>query len=140
MTRLFRTQAEIDVYLEDLAAKMRRIQGRDAYQAQIREERDIEADEGPESVLQGKIEAWAKEWGKPCLSFRQSKKAKGFITPGWPDVTLALASGRTVYLELKSAKGTVKQDQTQIHLQLMALGHEVHVIRSFKAFLEVVNA
>ena len=44
-----------------------------------------EPDPGPESVLQGKIMKYCKESGFPCLCFRQSKKAKGFLVPGWPD-------------------------------------------------------
>jgi hypothetical protein len=42
-------------------------------------------DEGPESILQGKIMKYCKESGFPCLCFRQSKKAKDFLVPGWPD-------------------------------------------------------
>jgi hypothetical protein len=107
--------------------------------ADVSGDRWQDADEGPENRLQAKIVEWAKTWGKPCLSFRQSKKAQGFITPGWPDITLALAKGRVLFLELKSAKGVVEDDQKQIHLQLMALGHEVHVVRSFKRFLAIVG-
>ncbi len=43
------------------------------------------ADPGPESVLSGKIVRWAKERGYPCQCFRQSRKARGFLAPGWPD-------------------------------------------------------
>lgn len=98
-----------------------------------------ESDHGPESKLQARIVAWCKEWGKPYLSFRQSRNAKGFLTPGWPDLTICLPSGRVLFIELKSAKGVVKAEQKAIHLQLMALGHEVHVIRSFKRFMEIVE-
>ena len=42
-------------------------------------------DLGPESMLQSKIQVWAKDKGVPCLCFRQSKKAAGFLVPGWPD-------------------------------------------------------
>lgn len=44
-----------------------------------------EADSGPESVLSRKISKWALGEGIPCQCFRQSKKAKGFLVPGWPD-------------------------------------------------------
>ena len=43
------------------------------------------ADPGKEAKLQGKIMQWAREWGRPCQCFRQSRKAKGFLVPGWPD-------------------------------------------------------
>jgi len=42
-------------------------------------------DPGPESVLQSKIMKYCKDNGFPCLCFRPSKKAKGFLVPGWPD-------------------------------------------------------
>ncbi|RLB94063.1 MAG: hypothetical protein DRH26_02235 [Deltaproteobacteria bacterium] len=43
------------------------------------------ADEGPESLLQGKIVKYCQEHGLPCQCFRQSRKARGFLVPGWPD-------------------------------------------------------
>jgi len=43
------------------------------------------ADSGKESVLRRKISKWALGEGIPCQCFRQSKKAKGFLVPGWPD-------------------------------------------------------
>ena len=42
-------------------------------------------DVGPELKLAGKIMKWAKEHGYPCQCFRQSRKAKSFLVPGWPD-------------------------------------------------------
>jgi len=48
-------------------------------------EEDHEADSGPESKLQGKIMQWCKEHGFPCQCFRMSRKARGFLVPGWPD-------------------------------------------------------
>lgn len=44
-----------------------------------------ESDTGPESRLQGKIMSYCKENGFPCQCFRKSKKARGFLVPGWPD-------------------------------------------------------
>ena len=96
-------------------------------------------DEGPESRLQAKIVAWCKEWGRPCLSFRQSRQARGFLTPGWPDVTIVMPGGRTLFLELKAKGGRLSEEQKILRLQLMALGHQWHEIRSYRRFLEVVN-
>lgn len=42
-------------------------------------------DEGPESLLAGKIMKYCKDHGFPCQCFRQSKKAKGFLVPGLTD-------------------------------------------------------
>ena len=92
-----------------------------------------------ESDLQKKIVAHAKGKGWPCLYFRQSRKAIGFLVPGWPDITLALPSGRAVFLELKTQKGVLRDKQRLIFNMLKMLGHEVYVVRSFKAYLEIVE-
>ena len=39
----------------------------------------------PESTLQKNIVRWAKRKGYPCQCFRQSRKARGFLVPGWFD-------------------------------------------------------
>ena len=98
-----------------------------------------EPDPGPESVLQGKITKWAKDNGHPCLSFRQSRKAKGFIPIGWPDITLFLPEGRVVLIELKSATGELRKEQKELRMIFNYLNHEYHKIKSFKRFLEVIN-
>ena len=100
---------------------------------------DDVADEGPESILQGKIQKWAKEHGYPCLSLHKSRKAKGFIVPGWPDITLILPENRTVFIELKSAEGYLKKKQKNLAMQFYWLGHEIHKVKSFKRFLEIVK-
>jgi hypothetical protein len=95
-----------------------------------------ECDPGPESELQERIEKWCKENGFPFFHDRSRNKNE----PGFPDLVIALRDGRTLWIELKSKDGRLKKDQEKWRLQLMALGHEHHVIRSFKRFMEVVNA
>ena len=97
-----------------------------------------EADEGPESKLQGKIVKWAKEWGRPIQSNRQTRGARTLLTPGWPDITLILPGGRTLFIELKTKKGRMTDEQKQMRLMFMALGHEIHEIRSYRAFISLV--
>ena len=97
------------------------------------------ADEEKEAVLQGKIQKWAKDWGRPILSFRQSKNAKGFIPPGWPDISLLMPCGRVLFIELKSKGGRLSEEQRQAKLQFMALGHEIHEVRSYRAFLRLAR-
>ena len=46
---------------------------------------DGESDTELESRLQGKIMKYCKENGFPCQCFRKSRKAIGFLVPGWPD-------------------------------------------------------
>lgn len=98
-----------------------------------------EADEGPESRLQSKIVAWCKEWNRPCVSFRKSTHAKGFLFPGIPDCIIAMPNGRTLWLELKVKGGRLSEDQKHFALSLMSLKHEWYEVRSFKRFMEVVT-
>jgi len=96
-------------------------------------------DPGKESVLQSKIEAWCKEWGRPYLSFHQSPKAKRMLPPGWPDMEIIMPNGQTLRMELKSSTGRLSDEQRQLRLQFLALGHSVHKVRSFKRFLELIS-
>jgi len=99
-----------------------------------------EADEGPESKLQGKIVKYCKNHGYPCLSFRQSKKAEGFLTPGWPDLTICLPHGRVVFLELKAKKGYLSDKQKETAKIMCYLDHYWYKINSYKQFLFIVEA
>ena len=95
-------------------------------------------DPGPESDLAGKIQKWAKDHGYPCQCFRQSTKARGFLVPGWPDVTLILKE-RVVFIELKAMHGRLSNEQQKLKLQFLFLRAEWFEVRSFKRFLEIVN-
>jgi len=94
----------------------------------------------PESVLQKKITQWARDRGYPCLSFRQSKKAQGFLAPGWPDLTIALDKGRTIYIELKRQKGGyLSAKQIEKALMFGQLGHEWYQVKTWKRFMEIIE-
>lgn len=71
-------------YMEQYATKMKRGQPPvcDALAAYDAQEK---ADEGKESRLAGKIMKDCKDLGWPCQCFRQSRKARGFLVPGWWD-------------------------------------------------------
>ena len=105
----------------------------------ITEPDDDTPDEGPERVLQQKIVKYCDDHGYPCQSNRQTQRAKTLLTPGWPDVTIMAPGGKTVYLELKSAKGRLKKDQVNLRLQAMALGHEIHLAKSYKRFVAIME-
>ena len=109
------------------------------YMQKFETRKDEKPDEGKESKLQSKIVKYCKDHGYPCLSFRQSRKAKGFVVPGWPDLTICLPASRVIFIELKAKTGILKADQRDMALMMLALGHEWHEIRSYKKFLEVVN-
>ncbi len=100
----------------------------------------IPADEGPESLLQGKIVKYCKDHGYPCLSFRQSRKAEGFLVPGWPDLTICLPKGTVLFLELKSKKGNLSKEQKEISRLMLYLGHPWRKVTSYKQFLLILQA
>ena len=101
---------------------------------------DLEPDKGPEANLQKKIKDYCEEHGYLCLNYWKSKKVwklPGYI-PGWPDQTI-FTYKRVVLLELKAAKGVLRPKQKEIHQILRALGHEVHQVKSYKRFLEIMG-
>ena len=100
---------------------------------------DFLRDPDPEGVIQNKIVKWAKTRGYPCLSLRPLRKPRGEVTPGWPDITPVINHSKTIYIELKSARGDLRPEQASIAQQMVALGHEWYQIRSYKAFLEVMG-
>ena len=92
----------------------------------------------PESVLQGKIVKWAKEHGFPIQSNRQTKQAKGLLTPGWPDICLILKE-RVVFIELKAGKGRMTEDQLNMRIRFLHLKHVIYECRTWRRFLEIVT-
>jgi hypothetical protein len=98
-------------------------------------------DPGKESVLQSKIEAWCKSWGRPFISFRQSRRPHGrhLIPDGFPDMVIISPGGKVLFVELKAGKGRLSDEQKQAALQFMALGHSVHTINSYRAFLKLTG-
>jgi hypothetical protein len=101
----------------------------------VQEVKGKEVDPGPESDLQSRIEDWCRNNGYPFFHDR----SRGKNAPGFPDLVIALRAGKTLWLELKSKTGTMEKEQHQWRLMLMHLGHVHHVIRSFKAFLRIVQ-
>jgi hypothetical protein len=94
-----------------------------------------EADSGRESKLQSKAIKWANDKGYPVFHDRSRKKN----IPGWPDLTICLPKGITLFLELKSAKGVLRKEQAEIRQQMMYLGHHYFIVKSFKQFLLIVT-
>lgn len=93
-------------------------------------------DEGPESDLQVKCEKWCKDHGYPYLHDRSIKKNP----PGmFLDLYIFMAQARVVICELKVANNKMSPEQVDTYRKLLFLGHEVHEVRSYKRFLEIVN-
>ena len=102
----------------------------------------VDPDPGPESVLQGKIEDHCKEHGYPCLSIRQivTKYPRiAHLFKDWPDVSIAAPEGRSIWLELKAKHGVLKKGQRDLAMMFIALGHEWYQCKAFTAYLEIMK-
>jgi len=92
-------------------------------------------DPGPESKLQAKCLKYCKEKGYPVWH-DWSRKAN---VAGFPDLMIFLPEARFVLIELKAASGRLRKEQQALHRNLMFLGHIVHVVRSYKRFIEIME-
>ena len=98
-----------------------------------------EPDPGPESELQSKIKAHCKTNGWPALCFPRTKNVLWFLLAGWPDATIIMPHGRVLFLELKAAKKDLRKSQRLMRNMFQYLGHEIHKVRSFRRFLQLVE-
>jgi len=139
-THPIKTEAELEAYLDKFHQVMKGHNSGGAKGGNLTpsEPETSNADPGPEARLSGKIQKYCKDKGYPCQINRQSRKASGMLTPGWPDCTILAPGGRVLLVELKAAKGRMSDEQKRLKLQAMALGHEVHEVRSFRKFLEII--
>ena len=124
------SEAWLDTYME---------QYRQAMDAEPNPEDDPEIpDVGLEKVLQAKCLKYCKEHRYPCLSFPQSKKAKGFLTPGWPDMTIVNEHG-VVFIELKSKGGKLRTEQDELKRRFNWFKHPIHIVKSYKRFIQIME-
>lgn len=63
-------------------------------------------------------------------------KREGLL-PGSPDLVFAMAKGKTLWLEMKKAKGRLSDAQIGIHYKLQQLGHLVETAYSLDEALEI---
>ena len=92
-------------------------------------------DDQPERVLQDRIEAWCRQEGYYWHHDRSRKVNR----PGHPDLVIGLRGGRTLWIELKARGGRLRPEQEMVGKLLCACGHEWHVVRSWKRFMEIVE-
>jgi hypothetical protein len=98
---------------------------------------NTEADAGPESGLHAKIIAECKRRGwmyVHCATDRPTTYAAGIC-----DFIIYADNGRVLNVECKSATGKLSIEQLSFKTWLEKLGHTVHVVRSFREFLEIVK-
>ena len=91
-------------------------------------------EETPEAHMHGKILEHCKR--ERWIAFHGSMVHRAMRTKGEPDFTI-LGPGFVLFIECKTQAGKLSQEQFLIHRQAEMLGHTIHVIRSFKAFLEL---
>ena len=92
-----------------------------------------EPDPGPESDLQNRILNWCRQKGYPVWHdwSRNTNQA------GWPDLTIYMPEGKILLIELKSGNKKLRKEQQELRKMLAWLNHNVHVVRSFKHFMEI---
>jgi len=98
---------------------------------------ETEADLGPESDLQRRCESYLDGRGFFCLHDRSRRANR----PGlFLDVIAVLPAGRTIFFELKVKGRKPTREQAQTIARLLYLGHQVHVVKSFRRFVQIVEA
>lgn len=92
-----------------------------------------------ESVLHDQIVAWTRrQWPVvPFIHARMDKRST--IGNGAPDFTLFLPGGRTLLVECKSKDGQLSDEQKLFSANAQAVGHKVHLVRGYDAFLNLVK-
>ena len=89
-----------------------------------------------ESTLHDQILDECKKRG--WLAFHGSMAHRTFRTPGEPDFII-LANGRIFFVECKTRAGKLSIAQSAMIAHAAKLGHTIHVVRSFREFLEIVK-
>ena len=130
MSSPFATEADLEAYL----AKAKR-----GFKEPFHIDTEETPDEGPESRLQIKAQNWMDDHGFPWLHDRSRGKNK----PGqFLDLYCFLKDGRVEIFEFKKNKRENRADrkkQRETIQRLLFLKHRVHVVTSYKRFLEIVS-
>jgi hypothetical protein len=73
------------------------------------------------------------------IAFHGSMAHRTYRTPGEPDLLIFGDNGRHWLIEVKVGGNKLSLEQQAIAAQGAKLGHPVHVVRSFKQFLRIVD-
>lgn len=90
-----------------------------------------------ESDLHDSIIGFCKSKG--WVYFHGSMAHRAMRTLGEPDFTILADRGRVFFIEAKTKTGKLSIEQQGLHMMMRKLGHDVHVVRSFEQFLEVIQ-
>jgi hypothetical protein len=86
-----------------------------------------------ENYLQAKCITFANANG--CGAWKVETPGR----PGFPDVLIIFPGGRTAYVELKIATGSLRPSQIRTIDKILDLGAIVHVIDNFPDFCAVIE-
>jgi hypothetical protein len=92
---------------------------------------DVEADLHRQILEECRRRGW--------IALHGSMAHSTFRNPGEWDFDVKADGGRSFLIEAKTRTGKLSPDQRAIHAWAAKLGHQVHVVRSFEAFLAVID-
>ena len=95
------------------------------------------ADTGPESALHDAILAHCRARRWLCVHSRMDRPTSQGL--GVPDFIILADKGRMFLVEAKSKTGKLTPEQMGFGVLCELLGHKVHLVRSLKEFLEIVQ-
>lgn len=89
--------------------------------------------------LHDAIERWCNDqW--PKVKYVHSRTDQSSSTAnGVPDFILFLNGGRVLCVECKTRTGKLTPEQAAWSFEMTRLGHTVHIVRSMREFLELVD-
>ena len=89
-----------------------------------------------ESCLHDGILAYCRQRGWPVVHSRMDVPATCGV--GTPDFVIALPGGRTIWIEVKSAKGKLRPEQNAWLASLRRVDHIAEVVRSMEDFVSII--
>jgi len=96
---------------------------------------ELEPYDGPEKELQRDTDDYLRAKGYPFLHMWKAKGNK----KGWPDLTILLPNGKTLYVELKVKGGYLTKEQKLFIMDAERLGHTVKICTSIEQVIEVIR-
>ena len=91
--------------------------------------------QGMEWQLQRCVENYLQAKNLPYLHIRKAKGNKA----GWPDLTILMPNGKTVYIELKVKGGRTTHEQREFIKQARIYGHNVHICQNIEQVIKIVK-
>lgn len=91
-----------------------------------------------EHTLEKNLDRIVVQWLKKS-NHQYLKQPRGF-NPGIPDIQVLLGNGKHIWIELKSATGTLSRQQTLRIDQLRKIGDKVVVCKTLNEVIEAIKS